>query len=168
MGVASVFVCTVLMENAVLQASGREKLTMLTMISGGVVKIVVNWFLVARRPINIYGAPVGTLVSYLAMAAMNYIFMCTTLESRPKIVKVFAAPLASGLLMGAAAWAVYGLCSRFIGVGSRLTMAVSMFAAIFAAVLVYLAAVIFFKAVTKEDMKLIPGGEKIARILHMA
>ena len=58
MGAASFFVCTVLMENAILQASGHEKLTMVTMISGGLVKIIVNWFLVAQRSINIYGAPV--------------------------------------------------------------------------------------------------------------
>ncbi len=50
MGAASFFVCTVLMENAILQASGHEKLTMVTMISGGLVKIIVNWFLVAQRP----------------------------------------------------------------------------------------------------------------------
>ena len=56
MGAASFFVCTVLMENAILQASGHEKLTMVTMISGGLVKIIVNWFLVAQRSINIYGA----------------------------------------------------------------------------------------------------------------
>ena len=39
--------------------------------------------------------------------------------------------------------------------------------AFLAAVIVYLITAIVFKAVTKEDMKLIPGGEKIARILHM-
>ncbi len=46
MGAASFFVCLVLMENAILQASGREKLTMLTLITGGLIKIAVNWFLV--------------------------------------------------------------------------------------------------------------------------
>ena len=76
MGIASFFVCLVLMENAILQASGREKLTMVTLITGGIIKIVINWFLVARRDINIYGAPVGTLCSYCAMAAMDYVFMC--------------------------------------------------------------------------------------------
>ena len=54
MGVASFFVCLVLMENAILQASGREKLTMVTLITGGIIKIIINWFLVARRDINIY------------------------------------------------------------------------------------------------------------------
>ena len=64
MGIASFFVCLVLMENAILQASGKEKLTMMTLILGGLVKIAVNWFLVAQRSINIHGAPIGTLASY--------------------------------------------------------------------------------------------------------
>ena len=166
MGAASFFVCIVLMENAILQASGREKLTMVTMISGGVVKIVINWFLVARPEINIYGAPVGTLVSYISMAVINYVFMCRTIEGRPRLVKIFPRPLAASLLMGACAWAVYGLGARFIGAGARLGIAVSMFAAILAAVVVYAVSAVCLKAVTAEDMKSIPGGEKIGRILH--
>ena len=166
MGIASFFVCIVLMENAILQASGREKLTMVTLITGGLVKILINWFLVARRPINIYGAPVGTLVSYLVMALMNYFFLCRSLEQRPRVLRIFAGPLASSALMGVTAWGVYGLCARVLPQG-RLSRLAAMAAAILAAVLVYVAAAVLTRAVTKEDMRLIPGGEKIARLLHM-
>ena len=167
MGIASFFVCLVLMENAILQASGREKLTMVTLITGGVIKIVINWFLVARPDINIYGAPVGTLCSYCAMAAMDYVFMCRTLDHRPRLLRVFTAPLAASALMGLTAWGVFGLCQRALMHSRRLGTLIAMCAAILAAVVVYMIAAIFLKAVTKEDMKLIPGGEKIARFLHM-
>ena len=166
MGIASFFVCLVLMENAILQASGREKLTMVTLITGGVIKIIINWFLVARRDINIYGAPVGTLCSYCAMAAMDYVFMCRTLSSRPRLLRVFSGPLAASALMGLTAWGIYGLGARLLGQG-RIGTLLAMCAAIGAAVIVYLVTAIVFRAVTREDMKLIPGGEKIARILHM-
>ena len=167
MGAASFFVCTVLMENAILQASGHEKLTMVTMISGGLVKIIVNWFLVAQRSINIYGAPVGTLVSYVVMALMNYIFICVALRHRPKLLRIFARPLAASVLMGAAAWAIYGLCARFIGAVSWSRIALCMLAAIAVAVIVYLVSTVALRSITKEDMKLIPGGEKIANFLHI-
>jgi stage V sporulation protein B len=160
-------VCLVLMENAILQASGREKLTMVTLITGGIIKIVINWFLVARRDINIYGAPVGTLCSYCAMAAMDYVFMCRTLDHRPRLLHVFSGPMAASALMGLTAWGVYGLCQRALMGSHRIGTLIAMCAAIGAAVVVYLITAIVFKAVTKEDMKLIPGGEKIARILHM-
>ena len=167
MGIASFFVCLVLMENAVLQASGKEKLTMITLISGGVIKIVVNWFLVAQRGINIYGAPIGTLVSYFIMAAMDFVFMCVTLKETPRMLRVFAGPVGASLLMGASAWAVYGLAGRCLGTGSYFAMAACAGLAILAAVIVYVVSVIAMRVITKEDMSLIPGGEKVAKILHM-
>ncbi len=167
MGAASFFVCLVLMENAILQASGREKLTMVTLIVGGLIKIAVNWFLVARREVNIYGAPVGTLCSYVAMAAMDYVFMWRTLDDRPRLLRVFTGPAAASALMALTAWGVFGLAQRALMSMHRMGTLIAMCAAILAAVIVYLIAAIGLRAVTKEDMKLIPGGEKIARILHM-
>ena len=167
MGIASFFVCLGLMENAILQASGREKLTMVTLITGGIIKIVINWFLVARRDINIYGAPVGTLCSYCAMAAMDYVFLCRALDQRPRLLRIFSASLVSSALMGLTAWAVFGLGQRALLQMGRMGTLLAMCAAIGAAVIVYVAAAILLRAVTKEDMKLIPGGVKIARILHM-
>ena len=167
MGIASFFVCLVLMENAVLQASGKERLTMLTLISGGVIKIVVNWFLVAQPGINIYGAPVGTLVSYFLMAAMDFVFLCVTLRQTPRMLRIFAGPVGASLLMGLSAWAVYGLAGRFLNTGSYLGLAAAAGLAILVAVVVYLVSVIAMRVITKEDMSLIPGGDKVAKILHM-
>ena len=167
MGIASFFVCIVLMENAILQASGREKLTMVTLITGGLVKIVINWFLVAQRPINIYGAPIGTLVSYFVMALMDFIFLCRALDRRPRVLRVFAGPVFSSALMGAAAWGVYGLAARCLPPHSRISTLLAMAVAILAAVIVYVVAAIVTRSVTKEDLTLIPGGEKIARFLRM-
>ena len=167
MGIASFFVCLVLMENAILQASGKEKLTMITLISGGLIKIAVNWFLVAEVSINIYGAPVGTLVSYFFMAVLDFVFMCVTLKEKPRALKVFAGPIAASLLMAATAWAIYGLAGRFLGIESYFGMLLSMALAIGAAVLVYAVSVIAMRVITKEDMSLIPGGIKVAKLLHM-
>ncbi len=167
MGVASFFVCILLMENAILQASGKEKLTMISLITGGVVKVVTNWFLVARPEINIYGAPVGTLVSYLVMAGMSYFFICRSLPHRPSLFRVFSGPLLSSALMGLTAWAIYGLFSRFLGGRGGLGTVLSLAVAILAAVPVYVIVAIYSRSITKEDMHLIPGGEKIAKMLHL-
>ncbi len=167
MGAASFFVCMVLMENAILQSSGGEKLTMITMICGGCVKIAVNWFLVAKPEINIYGAPVGTLISYMAMAALNYAFMCRTLDDRPRLTRAFARPLAASVLMGLTAWAIYGLASRFIGTADWRGMAVCMLLAVLAAVAVYTVSVVCLRAIVKEDLARIPHGDKIGALLHL-
>ena len=73
--------------------------------------------------------------------------------------------------MGVTAWAVYGLVSRFLSRPGapldRLPMAAAMFVAIAAAVLVYAVMLGLTRAVTTEDMALIPHGEKLGRMLHL-
>ncbi len=167
MGAASFFVCMLLMENAVLQASGKERYTMITMIVGGLVKIAVNWVLVARREINIYGAPIGTLVSYMVMCAMNFLFMTVTLERTPRLGRILFKSIFCSAVMGFSAWAVFGLAPRLIHIPGRLGMLVCMFLAMAAAVVVYLICVVATSAVTREDLELIPGGGKIASLLRM-
>ena len=166
LGLASVFVCMVLMENAILQATGHELLPMYTLFAGGVLKVVVNYFLVAQRGINILGAPIGTLASYALMAVINFVMMCYVLDKNPRLRIILLKPLFCTLVMGAAAWAVYGLLGRFAA-GGRLGLLIGTGAAILVAVVVYLGLSILLRTVTKEDMALIPGGAKIARLLHM-
>ena len=84
--------------------------------------------------------------------------------------RVFLPPLLSSLVMGACAWAVYGLAARVLHVGpesSGLVTLVTLGAAILVAVVVYVVMVVVTKSVTLEDMKLIPKGEKIAKLLHI-
>lgn len=167
MGAASFFVCMVLMENAVLQAFGKELLPMYTLISGGVIKVVINWFLVANPAINIYGAPIGTLVSYVFMAVMNFVFMCVVLDKNPRLSAICLKPMLCSLIMGACAWAIYGLSSKFIGDTGRVHMMLCLVLAMGFAVAVYLAAAVSSRAITAKDMELIPGGKKLAKLLHM-
>ena len=63
--------------------------------------------------------------------------------------------------MGAAAWAVYGLAGRFVGarIGCLVGIAAGM--------VVYFALVILLRVFSKEDLKLMPKGDKIARILRV-
>jgi stage V sporulation protein B len=167
MGIASFFVCLVLMENAILQASGKERLPMYALVTGSLLKILINWIIIAIPSVNIYGAPVGTLFGYCCMAVMDYIFIRKALGQKPNLVKVFGKPMVCSLLMGGAAYGIYALCSRIIGTAGTMRMLVCMAAAVVAGVVVYGIVVIASRAITNEDMKLIPGGEKLGRILHM-
>ena len=166
MGIASFFVCMALMMNAILQASGNEKYPIYSMIAGGIVKIAVNWVLVGNPEINIVGAPIGTLCCYAVMCVMNFAFMCRCLPKKPSLGRILIRPAIACAAMGLSAWAVYGLGYRFLGEG-RLYMAAAMLAAIAVAVVVYFVMVVALRAITYEDMKLIPKGEKLAKLLHI-
>ena len=168
LAVASFFVCMSMMCNAILQASGKERLPIVSTAVGGVVKIAVNWVLVGTAAINIQGAPVGSICCFAIICIVDYIFLCRALGSRLRLGRMLGAPLLSSLAMGVAAWAVYGLARIPLrGMSERLAMAGAMIVAIAAAVVVYVVMIGLTRAVTMEDMALIPHGEKLGRILHL-
>ena len=158
-----------LMTNAILQAGGNEKYPVWSMLAGGAVKLAINWVLVGDPEVNIVGAPIGTICCYAVMCLMNCLFLRRCMRRPPSYAEVLLRPAVSSAVMGLSAWAVYGLAVRFIGAPDmgRLTMALCMCAAIFAAVVVYLVMVVVTRAVTYDDMRLIPKGEKLAQMLHI-
>jgi stage V sporulation protein B len=168
--ISAYFVCLQLMTTAILQANGFEKFPVITLPIGGLIKIVVTWFLVGNPHVGIYGAPIGTLLCYLLISLMNIIFTIWKIPNRPSFLKITLRPLICTLGMSAAAWLVYQLLFKVLsgplGTG-RLAMAVFMAGGILAALVVYVVLVIGFKALTKEDVKLLPKGDKIAKILHI-
>ena len=169
MGIASIVVCIALVTNAILQANGNEKLPIVSMIAGGVVKIACNLLLVPRPSLNILGACIGTIACYLVICILNCIFISRSLKVPPRYAGAFLRPLLSGVVMGAGAWAVYGIASRVLHVTAvrSLTGLVALCAGIAVAVVIYAVMVIVTRSVTLEDMKLIPKGEKIAKLLRI-
>lgn len=170
LGGASFFVCLSLMTTAILQAGGRERLPMYTMLIGGGLNIVLNWFLVGNPNINIYGAPVGTLICYVVMGGLNLWFVMKKLPERPKLSKVFLKPVFNCLIMGISAWLVYPAALGLLGAGAnpaRTTILLALMTAIGVAMVVYLVLTIITRAITMGDMKLVPRGEKLAKLLHI-
>lgn len=169
MGIASYFVCMALIMNAIMQASGNERYPIYSMLIGGAVKVALNWWLIGDPGLNILGAPIATLCSYAVMCIADYLFLCRVMADRPRLGSILIRPVLSCAAMGLCAWAVYGLAIRFLGgpEPGRLMLAVCMLAAIAVAVVVYLVLVVLTKAVTYEDMKLIPKGEKLAKLLRI-
>lgn len=168
LGIASVFVCFSLMSTAVLQATGKERLTLYSIVAGGLVKITINWFIVAIPTVNIYGAAIGTICCYVTMCVLNLIFINRSFENGLSVKNIFIRPAVPSLIMGVIALAVYYGGMMLAPAGSRIIMALIMCVAIGAAVIVYAVAVIKLRVITTEDMKLIPKGEKIAKLLHMS
>lgn len=161
LGVAVFFNCTVLLTNAVLQSLGRVRLPVYTMLCGSVAKIAANWVLVGIPAININGAPIGTCLCYALIMILNLIAIRRHVDPAPRLLRVFAKPLAATAVMAVAAWAVNGLLSRFT------SASIAVLAAIAVAVMVYLVLVLALRAITREDLKLLPKGEKIANLLRL-
>ena len=170
MGISSFFVCILAMTTAVLQAGGLERVPMYNMLIGGGLNIAISWFLLGNKHLNIYGSAIGTLISYFFMCAVNLAFVVSKMPERPKLGKAFIKPCFNSLIMGAAAWLVYPATLELLGAGpnpGRLMIVVALLVAIAVAGVVYGVMTVITKAITLEDMKLIPKGEKIAKLLRI-
>jgi len=170
MGISSFFVCIVAMTTAILQAGGLERIPMYNMLIGGGLNIAISWVLLGNKQLNIYGSAIGTLISYIIMCAVNVWFVARKMPERPKLGKVFLKPLLNCAIMGASAWLVYPAALELLGAGpepGRMTILVALFAAVGVAVVVYGVLTVVTKAITIEDMKLLPKGEKIAKLLRI-
>lgn len=168
LGIASIFVCLMLITNSILQSYGRVNIPIITMLIGGVVKIVLNYNLVAIPSVNIHGAPIGTLACFLITAALNLIFVTRTVADKPNYFALFIKPLIASLLMAEGARLTYRLLSRVLVLSSeRLTLLICVGGAIAAAVVLYVILVLSMKIITRDDLSLLPKGEKLARLLKI-
>ena len=167
LGLATVFVCMMLVCNSILQAYGFVNLPVIIMLAGGVIKIVLNYNVVVLPQVGIYGAPLGNIFCFALCLILDLIVMARVIPGCPKYIPLFAKPAAAAAVMGLGAWAVHGLLAKLFAAG-RMGNAVSTLAAILVAVVIYGVLVIVLRAITKEDLALMPKGEKIARILHLS
>lgn len=168
LSIASLFVCIMLITNSILQAYGKVNIPIATMLIGGIVKIVLNYNLVAVPSVNIHGAPVGTLVCFAITALLNLFFVSKYSEDKPHYLAIFAKPLLASFLMALCAKGVYAVLARiFVSDGSRLMMLVRVGGAIGAAVVIYAILIIFLRVITADDLALLPKGNRLAKLLKI-
>ena len=182
LGIASIFVSVQVVAASILQANGIVNLPIITMVIGGVAKIIVSYTLVGNPKFMIYGAPLGTLTCFMLVAVLNLIVIKRKVPNPPAFSKVFIKPLIASVVTGAAAWGAHGLADRFLRsldllwkvnaetgalhysfVGSALATLVG----VAAAVVVYVVLILALRTLSKEDLALMPKGEKIAKILRV-
>ncbi|NLM61745.1 MAG: polysaccharide biosynthesis protein [Clostridiales bacterium] len=161
LAIAVSFYCVVLVSNAVLQSIGKARLPVYTMFIGSVVKIVTNWFLVGIPEININGAPIGTCLCHFTIMVLNLILISREIKPAPNIGRMFGRPLAATIIMAAAAWAVNGLLAIYV------SSKIAVLGAIAVAMVIYLILVVLMRAVTRDDLLMLPRGEKIANLLRI-
>ena len=176
LGLATVFVCLMLVCNSILQAYGFVNLPILVMVLGGGLKIFTNYNVVAMPQMGIYGAPAGNILCFGLCLLLDLLLISRVVPRRPQYLPVFLKPFTASAIMGAAAWAVYGLGSKLLSsapegggpaVLSTTGNAICVLGAIGVAMVVYLALVAALRAISRDDLSLMPKGDKLARLLRL-
>lgn len=142
-----------------LQGIGKMMLPVWNLMIGAVVKAIVSYILLGIPAININGAAFGSVIAYMTAGILNYRALKKYTDVSLDMKSVFIKPLAAALVMGAATFASYRL---FYLVTS--SNALSTMVSIIIAVLVYFVTVFKLKAVTKDEIEIMPKGDLIYRL----
>lgn len=167
LSITIVFNAVVLVTTAIMQAHGHAVRPVINMFIGGLLKLLAVYILTGNPEIGIAGAPIGSLLCYMMISILNLVSMRSALKEVPAIVKNLSRSALAALAMGAVVW-VSMFALEHLGIGSGIMAQLILCGVpIVIGVVVYVPAVVVFKAVTRSDCLLLPKGEKIAKLLHL-
>jgi stage V sporulation protein B len=157
---AVLLVAIVSVSNAMLQAMGRVKVPMVTIVIGGVIKLTTNYLLVGTPGIEIYGAPIGTTLCYGTISILNLVIIAREVKGI-SVIRSFFKPFLCAAVMGVFTYFCY------IPLSAALGARIGMVATVGLSAVVYLAALIVLRALPKEEVLMLPKGQKLARLLRL-
>ena len=163
MGMNIIFNSIVLLTNAMLQAHGHAVVPVINMFASGILRLIVVSILTGNPHIGIVGTPIGAMVCFLCIAVLNLISMRRCIPDTPAIVKNLVRPFLAAAIMGVCVFGVWRLL-KFLAISSRLLLCALP---VMVGVVVYVAAAVGLKVITRADCMLLPKGEKIAKLLHL-
>ena len=143
-----------------LQACGRVNTPLIAMGIGAVLKLVTNYILVSQPSLRINGAPYGTLLCYGSILVINLVMLYRTQRYKPQVTSVFIKPIVCSVTAVGCAYLVY----KFVLCGF-LPLKLACLGGIAMAGVLYVILVFVLKALCREDVLLLPKGEKIADFL---
>ncbi|MCQ2471763.1 MAG: polysaccharide biosynthesis protein [Clostridia bacterium] len=154
-----------------LQAVGRMDIPLKSIVVGAIVKIILNYILVGNPKININGAPIGSIVCYVIIVLINVVALIRITDVKLDFKSIFIKPLICSAICGASALAcykVFGTILKNVGdPASRLNgVTIATLIAVVAAVFAYVTALLLVKGISKDDVEMLPKGEKIAKALE--
>jgi len=162
----SILACAILfsglisVSGAVLQATGFAHLSIISTCCGVAAKAISVWVLIGIPGIGHYGIPISTLICYLIMFAFNMFFLRKHAHYRFHFRKILLRPLIASLFCGITALGCYVFLERFV-----LSASLATVAAIGLAALVYGIALFRLRGFEKEDVRMLPKGEVIEKVL---
>lgn len=143
----------------VLQGVDKQMIPVKNLLIGMVFKIVITWVLVGIPSINVNGAAVGTVVAYIVAISLNMRAVKKYTGVKVDNTLTFVRPLISSVIMGVFAFGAYKLfmLAGHNSIATLLSVAVGG--------VIYVIMIFLTKSITKEELSVLPKGDKIAKLV---
>ncbi len=153
-----------------LQAIGRTDIPIKSVVVGAILKIACNFILAGNPKFNVYGAVIGTVLFYVVIVLCNMVSLLKISKVKIHWISVFGKPFICAVLCGVTAFAANGLLNKLFPADvsqSILNMGtISAIISIGLGAVVYAISLLLIKGIAREDVLVIPKGEKIAKTLE--
>ena len=136
-----------------------SKIPAIALTVGIVVKTILNIVLIRIPEINIVGAVIGSIACQIIAFTIGYKVMKVKLELKIDKTKTILKPALAAGIMGIIVYITYQVLSMFTG------NTISTIISILVGAITYLLAIIILKILSKEDMLMMPFGNKLYNLL---
>ena len=160
LAIGVIFLTLVQAFTAILQSINKQFHPVKNLALGLVVKIILSYILIGMPNINIKGAAISTTVAYLVVAFLNWYDINRT-KIKIDLIKVSSRVLLSSAAMAVTVFVSFKAIMAVIGRQSLATLG-----SIAIAGAVYVICLFLTGAITKEDLELIPKGEKLKKFVR--
>lgn len=168
--IAIVFMSIVQIQTVILQCVNKLYAVLLSLAIGIGAKLLSNYFLIAMPSVNINGAIIGTILSYLIPMIINHRIMQNSLKIRIGIISTAIKPFISAALMGVVVYICNANLSWIFSImgNGYLMRAIPTLTSVFIGVVVYTYGLVLTGGITRKDLnsfsprivKIMPKGLK--------
>ncbi len=145
----------------ILQGIGKMTIPAKNALIGSIIKIPINYFLIAIPSINVIGAIISTTVCYIVASILNFIALKKATKIKPDFKGILFKPIIASIVMGVACYFSYKGVYNVIESNTIATLI-----SIFISMIVYLISLAVIGGFKREDLMLLPMGKKFIIILE--
>ena len=160
MTISIIFMSTLQTLTGALQGIGKQMIPVKNLAVGAVAKVVITYVLVGIKAFNVNGAPIGTIVCYVIASVLNIKAVEKYTGTKFDFDMTFGKPFVSSAAMGVVVFAAYKLV--FMALKSN---TIAALLSICVGVVVYGALILMTKAITMDEIRKLPKGDKLMRVL---
>ncbi|MFR5747305.1 MAG: polysaccharide biosynthesis C-terminal domain-containing protein, partial [Romboutsia timonensis] len=157
---SAIFLGLIYAQNGILQGMGKPMVPVIALAIGMVFKVVLSYTLTGIPSINIFGSAVGTLAAYGVASLIEFLYIKKHLNMKFSKKEFIIKPLLTVTTMFVVVKICYALTFKVLA-----SNAISTLLSIMVGGIVYVVVLLAIGGMRKEEILMMPKGEKIYRML---
>ena len=154
--------------NGALQGMGKLIVPIMGLGCGVIIKLILNIILIPIPEIGINGAAIASVVCHIISFCISFIVLNKYIKISLSLKKCIIKPIIATIIMVIFSWNIYiDLCNTSITCMLEINpQRVATIISIIMALIIYIICIILLKVLSKEELYMLPYGEKLYKILY--